>query len=60
MLLITPSHSNQVAGILGRYRETGTWRNDNKLNSPLFEVARVFVRVDHAASFIVNANYGVV
>jgi hypothetical protein len=26
-------------------------------NSPLFEIARVVVRFDHVASFIVNANY---
>jgi hypothetical protein len=29
-------------------------------NSPLFEVARVFVGVDHVASFIVNANHSIV
>jgi hypothetical protein len=29
------------------------------VNSPLFELARVFVRLDHVASFIVNANHGV-
>jgi hypothetical protein len=28
-------------------------------NSPLFEIARVLVRVDHAASFIVNANHSI-
>jgi len=28
-------------------------------SSPLFEIARVLVRLDHAASFIVNANDGV-
>jgi hypothetical protein len=27
--------------------------------SPLFEIARVFVRSDHFASFIVNANHSV-
>jgi len=27
---------------------------------PLFEIARVLVRVDHVASFIVNANHGVI
>jgi len=27
--------------------------------SPLFEIARVLVRFDHVASFIVNANQGV-
>jgi hypothetical protein len=26
-------------------------------NSRLFEIARVFVRLDHVASFIVNANH---
>ena len=28
--------------------------------SPLFEVARVLVRLDHVARFIVNANHGIV
>jgi hypothetical protein len=28
-----------------------------KLNSPFFEIARVFVRPNHVASFIVNANH---
>jgi hypothetical protein len=28
-------------------------------NSPLFELAGVLVRLDHIASFIVNANHGV-
>jgi hypothetical protein len=27
--------------------------------SPLFELANVFVRLDHVASFIVNANHGI-
>jgi hypothetical protein len=27
--------------------------------SPLFEIALVFVRLDHATSFIVNANHGI-
>jgi len=27
--------------------------------SPLFEIARVLVRLDHIARFIVNANHGV-
>jgi hypothetical protein len=27
--------------------------------SPLFEIASVLVRFDHVASFIVNADYGV-
>ena len=31
---------------------------DNR--SWLFEIARVLVRLDHVASFIVNANHGVV
>jgi hypothetical protein len=26
---------------------------------PFFEIAPVFVRLDHVASFIVNANHGV-
>jgi hypothetical protein len=30
-----------------------------KVTSPLFELARVLVRVDHVARFIVNANHGV-
>jgi len=29
-------------------------------NSPLFELARVFMRLDHVASIIVNANHGIV
>jgi hypothetical protein len=28
-------------------------------HSPFFEIARVLVRVDHIARFIVNANHGV-
>jgi hypothetical protein len=31
-----------------------------KMNSPLFEIARVLVRLYHVASFIVNANHGVI
>jgi hypothetical protein len=27
--------------------------------SPLFQLAPVFVRLDHVASFIVNTNYGI-
>jgi hypothetical protein len=27
--------------------------------SPLFEIARVLVLLDHVASFIVNANHGI-
>jgi hypothetical protein len=27
--------------------------------SPLFELARVFVRINHIASIIVNANHGI-
>jgi hypothetical protein len=29
-------------------------------DSPLFELARLLVRLDHLASFIVNANYSMV
>jgi hypothetical protein len=28
--------------------------------SPLFEIARVFVRLGHVARFVVNANHGVI
>jgi hypothetical protein len=31
-----------------------------QVNSRFFEIARVLVRLDHVASFIVNANHGVV
>jgi hypothetical protein len=31
-----------------------------KVNSPLFELAHVLVRLDHVASFIVNANHSIV
>jgi hypothetical protein len=34
-------------------------RNTSK-NSPFFEIARVLMRFNHVASFIVNANHGVV
>jgi len=27
--------------------------------SPLFEIARVLVGLDHVASFIINANHGI-
>jgi hypothetical protein len=30
-----------------------------KANSPLFEVARLLVRLDHVARFIVNANHSI-
>jgi hypothetical protein len=30
---------------------------DKKVNSPLFEIALVLVRLDHVASVIVNANH---
>ena len=33
--------------------------HDVKLTLPLFEIARVLVRFDHVASFIVNANYSI-
>jgi hypothetical protein len=32
---------------------------DARKNSPVFEVACVLVRVDHVASFIVDANHGI-
>jgi trimeric autotransporter adhesin len=35
------------------------WQRDRKGKSGPFEIARVVVRVDHVASFIVNANHGV-
>ena len=31
-----------------------------QLSSPFFEIARVLVRLDHVASFIVNANHSIV
>jgi hypothetical protein len=31
-----------------------------RVNSPLFEIAHVLVRLDHVARFIVNANHGIV
>jgi hypothetical protein len=34
-------------------------RRDASKNSPLFELARVLVRLDHVASFIVNANHSI-
>jgi hypothetical protein len=34
-------------------------RNGDKRRSPLFEIARLLVRFDHVASFIVNANHGI-
>jgi hypothetical protein len=33
-------------------------RNGNKHALPLFEIARVLVRIDHVASRIVDANHG--
>jgi hypothetical protein len=33
-------------------------RCDKKEISPLFEFARVLVRFDHIASFVINANHG--
>jgi hypothetical protein len=32
---------------------------DTRKTSPLLEIARVLVRVDHVASFIVNANHSI-
>ena len=34
-------------------------RRNKKVNSPLFEIACVLVRLDHVACFIVNANDGI-
>jgi hypothetical protein len=34
------------------------WRLFVSPHSPLFELARVLVRLDHVASFIVNADHG--
>jgi len=31
----------------------------NTIGSPLFEIARVLVRFDHMATFIVNANHSI-
>jgi hypothetical protein len=31
----------------------------NTIGSPLFEIARVLVRLDHIARIIVNANHGI-
>jgi len=36
------------------------WRLFVPPRSPLFEIARVLVRLDHVASFIVNTNHGIV
>jgi hypothetical protein len=35
-------------------------RCNKKANSPLLELARVLVRPDHVASFIVNPNHSIV
>jgi hypothetical protein len=35
-------------------------RCDASKNSRLFEIALVFVRLDHVASFIINADHGVI
>jgi hypothetical protein len=37
-----------------------TGKDFEKRNSPLFEIASVFVRFKHVASFIVNANHSIV
>jgi hypothetical protein len=34
-------------------------RRDASKSSPRFELARVLVRVDHVADFIVNADHGI-
>ena len=34
-------------------------RREEKVNSRLFEIALVLVRLDHVASGIVNANHGI-
>jgi hypothetical protein len=35
-------------------------RDDEKKNSPLFEIALVLMRIDHVASPIVNADHSIV
>jgi hypothetical protein len=35
-------------------------RRAERKASPLFEIAVVLVRLDHVASFIVNANHGAI
>ena len=34
-------------------------RREEKVNSPLFEIARVLVRFDHIARVVVDANHGI-
>jgi hypothetical protein len=51
--------ANQIGGLIRLYGNEATKFRGKKQNSPLFEIARVLVRFDHVARFIVNANYGI-
>jgi hypothetical protein len=59
-----PSQSPDKGGIMGRIvPNCSAFRKRNRfgnVTSALFEVALVLVRFDHVASFIVNANHGIV
>jgi hypothetical protein len=52
--LVYPSNDNctELFGI----QEAEICRNGDNRRSPLFEIARVLVRLDHGASLIVNAD----
>jgi hypothetical protein len=39
-----------------RHLGSGIQRNSDKRRSPLFEITRMLVRLDHIARFIVNPN----
>jgi hypothetical protein len=46
--MITTTSINEIAVAM---------RGNANKNSPLFEIARVLVRLDHVVSFIINANH---
>jgi hypothetical protein len=53
-----PSQSPDKSGIM-ELRFTGKVRLGASTNLRLFEIARVLVRFNHVASFIVNANHSI-
>jgi hypothetical protein len=48
----------ELCGII-RHLGSEISRNGNKHALPLFEIARVLMRLDHVASFIVNVNHSI-
>jgi hypothetical protein len=54
LIRLRPSQSSDESGIMG-LRFSGKCGVMRAQSLPLFELARVLVRLDHVASFIINA-----